>query len=132
LDRFGIAKLPEGQHKDRDNLCLAQQAPVELTHHETRLREAAYAQRKETTEAQKEIENARAVVEKNKQKTDKAEKAAAEKARVQSLTPEQRKTDPACMLKTAQKKAKKEKAQQKKDAEAAKVAAATARVNAAT
>lgn len=132
LDRLGIAKLPEGEHKDRDALCLAQQGPLDLTHHETRVRETAYAQRKETAATQKEIDDARALVAKNKKKMDKAALVAAEKARVKKLTPEQKKTDPACILKAAQNKEKKEKTQQKRDAEAAKVAEATARVNAAT
>jgi phosphoribosylformylglycinamidine (FGAM) synthase-like enzyme len=93
---------------------------------------SAYAQRKETAAKQKEIDDARALVDKSKKKVEKTVLAAAEKARVKGLTPEQKLNDPAYILKAAQSKEKKEKAQQLKDAEASKVAAATARVNAAT
>lgn len=142
LDRLGIAKLPDGEHKDRDALCLAQQGPVDLTHHETRQREIAYAQRHETAAAQKEIVKATALVEKeveaarelvakSKEKNDKARATATEKARVKALAPQQRKTDASCLAKKAATIAKKEKATKRKEEAAVKVAAAAALVNAA-
>ena len=51
---------------------------------------------------------------------------------MKGLTKEQKKTDPACMLKAAKETEKKEKTRKKKEAEVAKVAAATELVKNAT
>ena len=46
MDRLEIFKLPIGQHIDRDNRTLPQQAPVRLTHTETRARDSAVVAKK--------------------------------------------------------------------------------------
>lgn len=125
MDLLGICKLPEGEHKDRDALCLAQQGPVDLTHHETRQRESVYASRKETAATEKARADAVILVRKHTQKQATIASKDAEKARVKLLTKEQKLSDPACIAKAALALAKKGK-------KAAKDVAAAAALNAAT
>jgi hypothetical protein len=101
MDSLGICKLPDGEFKDRDANCLAQQGPVDLTHHESRIREAAYADRKEKAEKDKVIAAARALVAKAEAKRQLAAAKEAEKSRVQALSAAQKRADPACVTKAA-------------------------------
>jgi hypothetical protein len=124
LDRLNICKLPPGEFKDRDALCLAQQGPVELTHRETRIREAAYAVRKETSMEQKKLEDARILVAATAEKTRKAEAAKVEKSRVALLSLAQKLLDPACVEQARVAKEKKAKTKESELAKAAKYQAA--------
>ena len=99
MDRLGICKLPEGEHQDRDGLCLTQQGPVDLTHAETRAREEVYARRVVTAATEAKMKRAQDVISKHDQKEAATAAAKVEKSRVDSLTPEQKRGDPACMEK---------------------------------
>jgi hypothetical protein len=77
MDNLGIHKLPEGEHRDRDASCLAQQGPVCLTHAATRAREEIYARRQEDAAEQKRVEQALALIDKTAIAADKTATAAA-------------------------------------------------------
>jgi hypothetical protein len=124
LDKYGVCKLPEGEHKDRDALCLQQAGPCILTHAETRRREEAWAKRKETLAAEKVLEDARALVAKEQEKAAATAASAAEKLRVAGLSAEEKKTDPILLQKAEAAKETKRKAAVKKGKEAEKLAAA--------
>jgi hypothetical protein len=117
MDRLAICCLPPGEFKNRDALCLAQQGPVELTHEETRRREAEYAVRKETAAKEKALNDATALIAAHLAKKNKLAADYLEKERVASLSKEEQATDPRCI-----------EAQRKKDnAKATKLAAEHAR-----
>lgn len=92
MDDLNIAKLPEGEHRDRDMACLAQQGPVCLTHAATRAREEAYAQRKIQAAHQASVDRAQALIDSNAQAARKLAEANARKiaetARISQLSPE--------------------------------------------
>ena len=129
LDHFNICKLPPDEFKDRDALCLAQQGPVELTHRETRIREAAYAARKETTMKQKKIDDARIFIATIAEKERKAEAAKAEKNRVALLSPAQKLLDAACIEQARVAKEKRDKEKEAKLTKATKLQAAKELIN---
>jgi hypothetical protein len=111
MDRLHICNLPEDEFKDRDTKCLAQQGPVDLTHAETRKREAAYLTRKERAANQKKIDDAHQLIEKENRQKAVAEAKKKEKERVNTLTPLQKKEDPACIEAVALANRNKEKKQ---------------------
>lgn len=131
MDRLQICKLPVGEHKDRDRFCLAQQGPLDLTHPETRLREAGYNRRKEIAAEEKAYTDAHALVQKTEEKKLAAVKKKLEKDQVTSLTKEQKKIDPACMNKKQEAKSKKLKADEKTKNDTAALVAAKTLINAA-
>ena len=93
METLNIHKLPEGEHRDRDAACLAQQGPVCLTHVATRVREDAYTRRQELAAQQKLREQAQVLIDSNKLAADKVATATAAKhaeaARVLALSPEE-------------------------------------------
>ena len=106
MDDLGICRSSE--YKVRDNLCLAQQGPVCLTHDETRARELAWSNRKEIAAANKDREIqenmllkkrklAKQILDKEEQdtkaKADSDAAKAAEKLRRSTLTKEQKKAE---------------------------------------
>ena len=111
------------------NLSLAQQGPVELTHRETRIREAAYAARKETTMKQKKIDDARIFIATIAEKERKAEAAKAEKNRVALLSPAQKLLDAACIEQARVAKEKRDKEKEAKLTKATKLQAAKELIN---
>jgi len=115
MDALNICKLPDGDFKNRDALCLAQQGPVDITHRETRLREEAYAKRMETANKDKQLADAHALVASEALKKQKLEVASAEKMRVQALTNEQKLVDPICIASALKRKAAKDNAKLRKD-----------------
>lgn len=114
MDRLEICCLPEGDFKNRDEKCLAQQGPIELTHPETRARQAAYAARKETAARQKELADAVAFVAAHEEKERKMAATALERNRIAKLSPEEKSIDPACV---EQRRVAKEKSERAKSAD---------------
>ena len=99
MDELGIAKLTDGVHRDRDDLCLTQQGPVCITHFQTLARETMRASRKENLAQQKAVETARALLDAARSAELKLATVAhakqAEATRVAALTPAQRQAETA-------------------------------------
>lgn len=108
MDRLGIVKLADDQYKNRDELTLCQQGPVDLTHDETVEREAATELRKRNFKKNKIIADKLAKAQKLLDKQQVTEAARAnkqrEKARVDAMTTTERKEHKAAITKANKKK----------------------------